>query len=86
MKRRIVASIVTTGIFLLLALNLAFKVRAQVPSTPGPEDKPKIQYRVVRVDPSTNQDLLFRQAGEQGLEFAGTIEVAGNTGYIIFKK
>jgi hypothetical protein len=30
--------------------------------------------------------MLFREAGEKGWELAGSIEVSGNTGYLVFRK
>jgi len=70
----------------LLALNLIATLKVRAAGRARPESRPAIEYQVVRVDPSTNEDLLFQQAGEKGLEFVGTIEVSGSTGYIIFRK
>lgn len=76
--------IVALGI--LLVLNLVASVRTRAAAPPPPEPGKRVQYKLVRVDSSTNEDLLFEDAGRKGLELAGTIEIAGNTGYLVFKK
>jgi hypothetical protein len=72
----------------VLAVLLAFNLLASfgLRAAGKPEADTKIVYSVVRVDPSTNEDNLFRQAGEKRWQFAGTIEVGGSTGYLIFRK
>jgi len=67
-----------------LALNLlsTFVTRAGG----KPDTDARIRYRVVRVDPSTNEDNVFHEAGEGGWQLAGSIQVAGSTGYLIFRK
>ena len=86
MKRKLAMKIGLTFLVVLLALNLIATLKVRAAGRARPEAAPAIDYHVVRVDPSTNQELLFRQAGEQGLEFAGTIQIAGSTGYVIFRK
>lgn len=86
MKRNRIARITAAVIVLLLALNLIATLKVRAAGRARPESGQAIEYHVVRVDPSTNQELLFQQAGEKGLEFAGTIEIAGSTGYVIFRK
>lgn len=86
MKHKLIMNVGLTLLVALLALNLMITIKARAAGGARSENSPTVQYHVVRVDPSTNQDLLFQQAGEKGLEFVGTIEVSGSTGYIIFKK
>jgi hypothetical protein len=71
---------------LLLVLNLVALFGGRVAAQPHPAETKPINYKVVRIDSSTNEDLLFQHAGEEGLELVGTIQVFGNTGYLIFKK
>ncbi len=84
MKRDLLIKLgmVVLGILLVLNLVASAGTRAAAP----PEPSKRVQYKLVRVDASTNQDLLFEDAGKKGLELVGTIEIAGNTGYLVFKK
>lgn len=86
MRHKLIMNAGLTLLVALLALNLMITVKARAAGGARPENSRTVQYHVVRVDPSTNQDLLFQQAGEKGLELAGTIEVSGSTGYVVFKK
>jgi hypothetical protein len=71
-------------ITVLLVANLVVSVRSQA-AAQGSEAAPAIRYRLVRVDPSTNQQLLFQDAGQKGYQLVGTIEVAGSTGWLVFR-
>jgi hypothetical protein len=76
------AGMIILGVLLLLNLAVTTRTRAQAnPGTGGP-----LRYKVHRVDISTNQDLVFQQAAQEGWNLVGTIEIAGSTGYLIFKK
>lgn len=86
MKRDLFVKLGMTVIAVLLMLNLLASARAWTAARPRVDVPRPIQYKLVRVDPSTNQEMLFQSAGEQGLELVGSIEVAGNTGYVVFKK
>jgi len=69
----------------LLFLNLV-AVRSRAAAQSRAEESRPIHYKVVRIDASTNEDLLFQKAGEEGAELVGTVQVFGSTGYLIFKK
>ena len=71
-------------ITVLLIVNLIVTVRIRG-SAQGSEAPAAISYRLVRVDPSTNQELLFQNAGQKGYQLVGTIEVAGSTGWLVFR-
>jgi len=84
MLRELFGKIGMAALAVLLALNLLVTFGARAAGKPVAGTK--IPYRVVRVDPSTNQDNLFREAGEGGWELAGSIQVSGTTVYLIFRK
>jgi hypothetical protein len=84
MLREVFGKIGIVTLAVLLALNLLMTLGVRAAGKPGADIK--IPYRVVRVDPSTNQDNLFREAGENGWQLAGSIEVAGTTAYLVFRK
>lgn len=84
MKLGLFGKIGMTVLAALLALNLLAILGTRAAGKPAPDTK--IHYRVVRVDPSTNEDSIFHEAGEGSWELAGTIEVAGSTGYPVFKR
>jgi hypothetical protein len=69
----------------LLFLNLV-AVRSRAAAESRAEESRPIHYKVIRIDASTNEDLLFQKAGEEGAELVGTVQVFGATGYLIFKK
>ena len=71
-------------ITILLVANLIVTVRSRA-AAQGSETPNAIHYRLVRVDPSTNQELLFQNAGQKGYQLVGTIEVAGSTGWLVFR-
>jgi hypothetical protein len=83
MRRELFGKIGMAALALLLALNLlaTFSTRA---AGKAPADS-KMLYSVVRVDPATNQDNLFREAGDKGWELAGSIQIGGTTAYLVFK-
>ena len=84
MKRDVVTQVGMVVITLLLVLNLFAGL--SIHATAKAADETRIRYRVVRVDPATNQDSLFKEAGDGGWQLAGTIEVTGSTGYLIFRR
>jgi len=83
MRRELFGRIGMTALALLLALNLLETFGTRAASKPAADSK--ILYSVVRVSPATNQDDLFREAGEKGWELAGNIQVGGTTAYLVFK-
>jgi hypothetical protein len=84
MLRELFGKIGMSALAVLLALNLLATLGTQASSKPAAETK--VLYSVVRVNPTTNQEMLFREAGEKGWELAGSIQVSGSTGYLIFRK
>jgi hypothetical protein len=84
MWRGLFGKIAMAVLAVLLALNLLATFGARTAGKPAADTK--IVYGVVRVDPSTNEDNLFREAGEKGWQLAGTIEIGGSTGYLVFRK
>ena len=84
MKRDKVMKLGILVIGVLLLINLVVSVRGRAAAQQS-EAPTAIQYRLVRVDPSTNQELLFRDAGQKGYQLAGTIQIAGNTGWLVFR-
>ena len=71
---------------ILLSLNLGTALSSHLAAETNAESRKPVRYKVMRVDSATNQETLFEKAGQENLELAGTIEVAGNTGYLIFRK
>ena len=69
---------------ILLLLNLAVKrgFRAAGQESEAPA---AIHYQLVRVDSSTNEEVLFKDAGQKGYELVGTIQVSGSTGWSVFR-
>jgi hypothetical protein len=84
MKRDKVTKLGILVVAVLLLINLVVSVRGRAAAQQS-EGSTAIQYRLVRVDPSTNQELLFRDAGQKGYQLAGTIQIAGSTGWLVFR-
>ena len=70
---------------ILLLLNLAVNNRFRA-ADQGSEARAAIHYKVVRVDSFTNEETLFKEAGQKGYELVGTIEVGGSTGWLVFRQ
>jgi hypothetical protein len=66
-------------------LNLAVNLRVRAAAEES-EARSRVHYQLLRVDSSTNQELLFQDAGQKGYQLMGTIEVAGNTGWLVFRR
>ena len=73
--------VLTILLLLNLAVNSPFWAAGQ-----GSEARAAIHYQLMRVDSSTNQEMLFKDAGQRGYELVGTIEVAGSTGWLVFRR
>jgi hypothetical protein len=84
MSRELFGKIGKAVLVVLLALNLLAAFGTRTAGKAAADTK--ILYSVVRVGPTTNQEILFREAGEKGWELAGSIQVAGSTGYLVFRK
>jgi hypothetical protein len=84
MRRELFGKIGIVALAVLLALNLLATLGTRASGKPAAETK--VLYSVVRVNPATNQEMLFREAGEKGWELAGSIQVSGSTGYLVFRK
>ncbi len=85
MKRNYLGRLAMLVLAILLLLNLAVNSRFRA-AVRGSEPPAAIQYQLVRVDSSTNEETLFKDAGQKGYELAGTIEVAGSTGWLVFRR
>jgi hypothetical protein len=73
--------VLTILLLLNLAVNNRFRAAAQVSEARG-----AIHYKLVRVDSFTNEEALFKEAGEKGYELVGTMQVAGSTGWLVFRQ
>lgn len=85
MKRNYLGRLSMLVLAILLLLNLAVNSRFRT-AAQGSEARPAIHYQLVRVDSSTNQEMLFKDAGQKGYELVGTIEVSGSTGWLVFRR
>jgi hypothetical protein len=85
MKRDYFARLGMLVLTILLLLNLAansrFRATAQESEAPA-----AIHYQLVRVDSSTNEETLFKDAGQKGYELVGTIQVSGSTAWLVFRR
>jgi hypothetical protein len=68
----------------LLALNLLATLGTRAAGKPTAETKTSTAWSGFNT--TTNQEMLFREAGEKRWELAGSIQVSGSTGYLIFRK
>jgi len=73
--------VLTILLLLNLAVNSRFRAAAQESEAPA-----AIHYQVMRVDSSTNQEMLFKDAGHKGYKLVGTIQVSGSTGWLVFRR
>ena len=73
--------VLTILLLLNLAVNSRFRAAAQESEAPA-----AIHYYLVRVDSSTNEETLFKDAGQKGYELVGTIQVSGSTAWLVFRR